>query len=392
MPPTIVRELELDAPRLQDLSAARLLRRRTPTAARCSSPTTPARGTPRSRSSRTPTPTRTNAGTRGSAASPRCSVRCSRRSRPASGRCVRATSSTRRGWRGRCGGSASPASATSRGCSRSSIADLLDEWFESPQMQGVLSVSGVIGTWAGPRSPGTAYVMAHHKIGDVGDGQLGVVGLPRGRHGRGEQRAARRGAIANGATVRTDAPVARIDVRDGRVRGVTLESGEELRADVVIAATHPKITFLEQIDRAELPDDFVDAIRALEDPQRHREGERRRRPAARVHAPSPASIPRCTAARSCSPSRSTTSRARSRTRSAGRPRACRSPTSASRRCSTRRSRPRASTSCRCSRSGCRTSGRRAENRDELERVRRPGRRARRARSRPASPTRSCTGR
>ena len=48
--------------------------------------------------------------------------------------------------------------------------------------------------------------------------------------------------------------VARIDVRNGRVRGVTLESGEELRADVVVAATHPKITFLDQIDRAELPD------------------------------------------------------------------------------------------------------------------------------------------
>ena len=51
-----------------------------------------------------------------------------------------------------------------------SIADLLDEWFASPQMQGVLSVSGVIGMWAGPRSPGTAYVMAHHKVGDAGDG------------------------------------------------------------------------------------------------------------------------------------------------------------------------------------------------------------------------------
>ena len=134
-----------------------------------------------------------------------------------------------------------------------SIADLLDEWFTSPQMQGVLAVSGVIGTWAGPRSPGTAYVMAHHKIGDVGRRAARLVGLPRGRHGRRQRRAARRGAVANGATVRTDAPVARIDVRNGRVRGVTLESGEELRADVVVAATHPKITFLDQIDRAELP-------------------------------------------------------------------------------------------------------------------------------------------
>ena len=140
-----------------------------------------------------------------------------------------------------------------------SIADLLDEYFESPQMQGVLAVSGVIGTWAGPRSAGTAYVMAHHKIGDVGEGQLGSWGFPEGGMGA-VSRALRDAAIANGATVRTDAPVARIDVRDGRVRGVTLESGEELRADVVVAATHPKITFLEHIDPALLPTDFVERI------------------------------------------------------------------------------------------------------------------------------------
>ena len=95
-----------------------------------------------------------------------------------------------------------------------SIADLLDEYFTSPQMQGVLAVSGVIGTWAGPRSAGTAYVMAHHKIGDVGDGQLGSWGFPEGGMG-GVTQALRRAAEANGVTVRTDAPVARIDVRGG---------------------------------------------------------------------------------------------------------------------------------------------------------------------------------
>jgi phytoene dehydrogenase-like protein len=140
-----------------------------------------------------------------------------------------------------------------------SIADLLDEYFESPQMQGVLAVSGVIGTWAGPRSAGTAYVMAHHKIGDVGDGQLGSWGFPEGGMG-GVSRALRDAAVANGATVRTEAPVARIDVRHGKVRGVVLESGEELRADVVVAATHPKITFLDHVDRTELPPAFVERI------------------------------------------------------------------------------------------------------------------------------------
>jgi phytoene dehydrogenase-like protein len=141
-----------------------------------------------------------------------------------------------------------------------SIADLLDEWFTSPQMHGVLSVSGVIGTWAGPRSPGTAYVMAHHKIGDAGAGdERGTWGFPEGGMGAVSE-ALRGAAIANGATVRTEAPVARIDVRGGRVRGVTLESGEELRADIVVAATHPKITFLDQIERTALPSDFVAAI------------------------------------------------------------------------------------------------------------------------------------
>jgi phytoene dehydrogenase-like protein len=140
-----------------------------------------------------------------------------------------------------------------------SIADLVEEWFGSPQMQGVLSVSGVIGTWAGPRSPGTAFVMAHHKVGDAGEGQLGSWGFPEGGMGAVSE-ALRAAATAGGAVVRTDAPVARIDVAAGRVRGVTLESGEELRAEVVIAATHPKITFLDQIERGELPSDFVNAI------------------------------------------------------------------------------------------------------------------------------------
>jgi phytoene dehydrogenase-like protein len=141
----------------------------------------------------------------------------------------------------------------------SSIADLLDEWFRSPQLRGVLSVSGVIGVWAGPRSPGTAYVMAHHKIGDAGGGHLGSWGFPAGGMGAVSD-ALRAAAEAAGATVRTNAPVARIDVRAGRVRGVTLESGKELRADTVVAATHPKITFLEQIERVELPHDFLTAI------------------------------------------------------------------------------------------------------------------------------------
>jgi phytoene dehydrogenase-like protein len=140
-----------------------------------------------------------------------------------------------------------------------SVADLLEERFESRELRAVLAVSGVIGTWAGPRSPGTAYVMAHHRIGNIGDGQLGSWGFPEG--GMGAVTAAmRRAAEGYGAAIRTEAEVARIDVLDGQVRGVTLASGDEYEADVVIATTHPKITFLRHIERAALPDDFVASI------------------------------------------------------------------------------------------------------------------------------------
>ena len=141
-----------------------------------------------------------------------------------------------------------------------SIADLLDEFFESPQLQGVLSVSGVIGTWAGPRSPGTAYVMAHHHLGDVGGGKLGGWGFPEGGMG-GVTRALAAAARAAGAEVRTSAPVRRITTRGGRVTGVVLDGGEELAAEVVVATTHPKRTFLEHLDPAELPAEFVADIR-----------------------------------------------------------------------------------------------------------------------------------
>ena len=141
-----------------------------------------------------------------------------------------------------------------------SVADLLDDSFASPALKGVLAVSGIIGTWAGPRSPGTAYVMAHHKLGDVGLGQQGAWGFPEGGMG-GVTQALARAARAAGVAVLTEAAVARIDVDDGHVTGVTLADGRSFRAPVVIATTHPQVTFLEHLDPAQLPDDFVAAIR-----------------------------------------------------------------------------------------------------------------------------------
>jgi phytoene dehydrogenase-like protein len=137
-----------------------------------------------------------------------------------------------------------------------SIADLVEDYFESDAVQGVLSVSGVIGTWAGPRSAGTAYVMAHHHIGDIGDGAIGAWGFPRGGMGAVTQALAV-SARSFGVDVRTEAPVARITTRDGRATGVILESGEEISAPTVITTAHPQISFLQLLDRRDLPAEFV---------------------------------------------------------------------------------------------------------------------------------------
>ena len=140
-----------------------------------------------------------------------------------------------------------------------SIADLVEHYFESDALRGLLSVSGVIGTWAGPRSAGTAYVMLHHHIGDT-DGQAGAWGFPRGGMG-GVTQALAAAARSFGAEIRTDAEVARIRTRSGRVTGVTLASGEDIDAPVVVTTAHPQISFLRLLDPAELPAEFVDDIR-----------------------------------------------------------------------------------------------------------------------------------
>ena len=140
-----------------------------------------------------------------------------------------------------------------------SIADLLEGYFESDAMRGLLSVSGVIGTWAGPRSAGTAYVMLHHHIGET-EGAAGAWGFPRGGMG-GVSGALARAARMFGAQVRTDAEVAQIRTKDGQVAGVTLASGESIDAPLVVTTAHPQISFLRLLDPADLPAEFVADIR-----------------------------------------------------------------------------------------------------------------------------------
>ena len=137
-----------------------------------------------------------------------------------------------------------------------SATDLLDRWFESPVIKGFMAVNGIIGTWAGPDAPGTAYVLMHHSVGDVGDGQVASWGFIEGGMGA-VSKACEDAAKFFGADVRVSAPVQKITTTNGRVTGVVLESGEELRAPTVVTACHPKVTFLQQLDREELPSEFV---------------------------------------------------------------------------------------------------------------------------------------
>jgi len=137
--------------------------------------------------------------------------------------------------------------------------DLLDRWFETPQMKGFMSVNGIIGTWSGPDAPGTAYVLMHHSVGDIGDGEVASWGFIEGGMGA-VGTACEESAKFFGAEVRVNAGVQTIRTRGGRAVGVVLESGEELRAPVVVTTCHPKITFLQQLDRGELPDAFLHDI------------------------------------------------------------------------------------------------------------------------------------
>lgn len=140
-----------------------------------------------------------------------------------------------------------------------SAADFLEEWFEHPLMVADLCTSGIIGTFLGPRSPGTAYVLLHHYMGEV-DGVFRAWGFAKGGTGA-VSRAIAAAAREFGAEIRTEAPAAQVIVKNGQAQGVALQNGDELAADIVISAADPRRTFLQLVDPALLPDDFVESIR-----------------------------------------------------------------------------------------------------------------------------------
>jgi phytoene dehydrogenase-like protein len=137
-----------------------------------------------------------------------------------------------------------------------SAADLLDEWFVDPRVKGALATQAVVGAWGGPMTPGSAYVLMHHWIGQV-DGHFGAWGWVEGGMG-GVSEAIAGAARAAGAEIRTAARVARIVVGPaGRAIGVELEDGSVIRAAQVVSSAHPKTTYLDLVGREHLPSDVI---------------------------------------------------------------------------------------------------------------------------------------
>ncbi len=140
-----------------------------------------------------------------------------------------------------------------------SSADFVSQWFETEPLRATLAASGIIGTFLGPRSPGSAYVLLHHYLGEI-DGEYRAWGLPRGGTG------AVSGAIAGaareaGAELRTNSPVAQIKTSGGRATGVVLENGDELDSSVVISNADVRVTLGQLLEPGTLPEESEQAVR-----------------------------------------------------------------------------------------------------------------------------------
>jgi phytoene dehydrogenase-like protein len=140
-----------------------------------------------------------------------------------------------------------------------SSADFLDQWFETDVLKATMSASGIIGTFLGIRSPGTAYVLLHHYMGEI-DGAFRSWGFSRGGTGA-ISNAIAAAAREAGVEIRTKAPVGKILVKEGRATGVALQSGEEITANVISSSVDPHLTFEKFLEPSELPADFLEGVR-----------------------------------------------------------------------------------------------------------------------------------
>src|SRR5919204_3288748 len=139
-----------------------------------------------------------------------------------------------------------------------SAADFLEQWFETEPLKATMSASGIIGTFQGPRSPGTAYVLLHHYMGEI-DGAFRAWGVPKGGTGSISEAIAN-AALALGVDIRTEAPVRRVNVRHGRATGVTLESGEQIEAKTVLSSLDSRWTFVKLLEDGVLDAGFREEV------------------------------------------------------------------------------------------------------------------------------------
>ncbi|MDP9472978.1 MAG: NAD(P)/FAD-dependent oxidoreductase, partial [Chloroflexota bacterium] len=148
-----------------------------------------------------------------------------------------------------------------RTLTRSSIAEVLDRFFESEEIKAPLCTGGVIGVNAGPRTPGTAYVKYHHLIGAVG-GHQGAWGYVRGGMGSVAQSIAASGR-EHGVEILTNVEVREVEIRDGTASGVRLTDGRRFSADVVLSNADPHRTYLGLVGERHLPAELVDGVKRL---------------------------------------------------------------------------------------------------------------------------------
>ena len=141
-----------------------------------------------------------------------------------------------------------------------SVGDWLDSLFENDYLKGSIASTGVVGVWAGPYSPGTAYNLLHHALGEL-DGQVGSWGQVVGGMGAISEAIAA-SARSAGAEIRTDAEVVSIDSIGGRVTGVTLADGTVHRAPIVASGAHPKTTILDLAGGENFPDEIREDMEA----------------------------------------------------------------------------------------------------------------------------------
>ena len=139
---------------------------------------------------------------------------------------------------------------------------ILDRWFESDELKATIATDAVIGAFAPPSHPGTAYVLFHHVMGEC-DGVRGVWGYVRGGMGTISNSIAA-AAKRYGADIRTNADVGRILVRDGAAVGVALKDGTEFRAARVVSGADANVTFVKLMDPKDLPADFLANVKKID--------------------------------------------------------------------------------------------------------------------------------